>query len=123
MIHNESISIICVLPNQSPYPEGDWKCYLMQNSDLIGALNWTNKDADFHYIHQGRAEIRKTSCRKDEPRVNISDESTGKKIIHKDYCCYLQLFYNIGHALTENTIDLYRCGPVVSFVDPPMEIT
>lgn len=32
------------------------------------------------------------------------------------WCCNLQHQYNIGHAVTESSVDLYSCGPAVSFM-------
>jgi len=36
--------------------------------------------------------------------------------IDPPYCCILTKWSNAGHALTENVLDLHRCGPVVSFI-------
>ena len=109
-----------MLPFMSPFEEGNWRCYLMHNPDLMGGLKWTKDDAELHYLLMGQKERRRSSCRKEQERVNILKAMEGDKEdpfkLKEKYCCYLNYHSNIGHVLTDNALDLFRCGSVVSFL-------
>mmetsp|Transcript_11914 Transcript_11914/g.28235 ORF Transcript_11914/g.28235 Transcript_11914/m.28235 type:complete len:494 (-) Transcript_11914:1793-3274(-) len=114
-----------MLPFTSPFEEGSWQCYLMHNPDLMKSLKWTKDDAELHYLLMGSKEKRRSSCRKEQERTNILKEFEGAKDdpfgLKDKYCCYLNFHENIGHVLTDNGLDLNRCGPVVSFLGSDYE--